>query len=426
MKIPGAKSGSLFCRSARKAATLAFLTALSASLPALADDDRAVPGATLASVLTVARKLSPSLKEAALETDAASARADRADALDDPTLTSSTMQVPSGALMDQTQIMLEQDFPLWGKRDLRKSAALALLDAARGQERATTAELEEKIKVAFARYYAASQALLINNDVARIADQMYHAALGRYSQAAGSQADALEAQAETTNAGIEKLRLDAERRSAAADLNALLGRPADTPLAEPEALKTLPDKLPPIATLVDKARAANPILFQQDALLRSAEAQQELARKSWYPDVTLGAGSERNAGSWGVAAMVGIKVPLQWGAKESAEREADANYGAAQERIATSTLEIESELSQALAKLDAAQSIAAMRHNQLVPQLNAAYKSAVAEYASGHGDLMSTLTAVHRLHDNELELLKIEVEGQTALAMIERLTGGDL
>jgi len=103
-----------------------------------------------------------------------------------------TMQVPSHrAEMDQTTIMLQQEFPLWGKLGLRKSAALAMLDAARGEERATATELDEKIEVAFANYFKASKALAINSDVARIADEMARIAAGRLGQGVGSQADAL-------------------------------------------------------------------------------------------------------------------------------------------------------------------------------------------------------------------------------------------
>jgi outer membrane protein TolC len=184
--------------------------------------------------------------------------------------------------------------------------------------------------------------------------------------------------------------------------------------------------VPAIDTLLDRVKNANPVLLAQDARVRSAEADQELARKDWYPDVTLGAGSQTNAGSWGYAASIGIKIPLQWGALESAEQEADANLGAARWRLAASSAEIQGDLAQALSALSAAEEMGAARRGQLVPQLTAAYKSALAEYASGRGDLNMTLESVHRLHDTELELLDTDVEGQAALAMIERLLGDRL
>jgi cobalt-zinc-cadmium efflux system outer membrane protein len=383
-------------------------------------------GATVESVLDAAHRLSPTLRAAALDTTAASARADRADALANPMFNVQTMQVPGNrASMDQTTIMLQQEFPLWGKLGLRKSAAVAMLDAARGEERATAAELDEKIAVAFANYYKASKALAINADVARLDDQMARVATSRFGQGVGSQADALAAQADATRTTVERLRLQRELHNAIAGLNTLLARVPSSPLAEPVSLRSLPP-VPTIDALLDRVQKANPILLAQDARVRSAEAERDLARKDWYPDVTLGVGSQTNSGSWGYAASIGIKIPLQWGALESAEQEADANLGAARWRLAARTAEIQGDLAQALAALSAAKEMGAARRGQLVPQLTAAYKSALAEYASGRGDLNPTLESVHRLHDTELELLDTDVEGQAGLAMIERLLGGSL
>jgi cobalt-zinc-cadmium efflux system outer membrane protein len=384
-------------------------------------------GSTVESVLDVAHRLSPTLRAAALDSAAASARADRADALADPMLSVQTMQVPSHrAPMDQTTVMLQQEFPLWGKLSLRKSAALAMLDAARGEQQATAAELDEKIEVAFANYYKASKTLVINTDVARLDDEMARVATGRFGQGVGSQADALAAQADATRTTVERLRLQRELTAATAQLNALLGRSPNAPFAIPLSLRPLPPQVPTIEALLDRVQKANPVLQAQDARVRSAEAEQELARKNWYPDVTLGAGPQTNFGSWGVAASIGIKIPLQWGVLKSEEAEAGANLGAARERLAASTVEIQGDLAQALAALSAAEEMGAARRGQLAPQLTAAYKSALAEYASGHGDLNPTLESVHRLHDTELELLDTDVEGQAALAMIERVIGGSL
>ena len=384
-------------------------------------------GATVESVLDAAHSLSPTLRAAALDTTAASARADRADALPNPMFNVQTMQVPgSRAGMDQTTAMLQQEFPLWGKLGLRKTAALAMLDAARGEERATAAELDEKIEVAFANYYKASKALAINTDVARLNDEMAQVASSRLGQGVGTQADALAAQAEATRTAVERVRLQREVATAKAQLNTLLARSPSSLLAEPLSLRPLPQSIPTIDALLDRVQRANPVLLAQDARVRSAQAEQELAHKDWYPDVTLGVGSQTNMGSWGYAASIGIKIPLQWGALESAEQEANANLGAAQQRLAASTAEIQGDLAQAVAALNAAEEMGAAKRGQLVPQLTAAYKSALAEYASGRGDLNPTLESVHRLHDTELELLDTDVEGQAALAMIERLLGDKL
>src|SRR5829696_3598555 len=153
----------------------------------------AAPGTTVESVLALGRQLSPDLRAMALERDAAAARADAAGRLDDPTFRAMSDEVDraSGPRINKTYLTVEQEFPLWGKLDLKRSAALAAVDAARGRELAATAELDEKIKVAFARYYAASQALRVNRDVAQVAASMAKVAKERYAQNLGPQTDAI-------------------------------------------------------------------------------------------------------------------------------------------------------------------------------------------------------------------------------------------
>src|SRR5258707_2387158 len=206
--------------------------ALAPAAPGLAEV-AAVPGTMVESVLALGRQLSPELRAMALERDAAAARADGAGRLDDPTFRAMSDEVDrtGGPRINKTYLSIEQEFPLWGKLDLRHAAALAAVDAARGREQASAAELDEKIKIAFARYYAASQALIVNRDVARLAGAMAKLARERYAQNLGAQTDAITAEAEITRTAIETARLEAERRSAAARLNALLARPPGAPLA---------------------------------------------------------------------------------------------------------------------------------------------------------------------------------------------------
>src|SRR5215213_6137826 len=107
-----------------------------AAAPALAQG--AVPGATVTTVLALGRQLSPELRATALDTEAAAARADAAGRLDDPMFRAMSDEVDrtSGPRINKTYLSFEQEFPLWGKLELRQSAALAAVDAARGRQRA--------------------------------------------------------------------------------------------------------------------------------------------------------------------------------------------------------------------------------------------------------------------------------------------------
>src|SRR6267154_3112880 len=407
----------------------AALALVAGAASATAEDAGLAAGATVESVVALGRQLSPELRAMALDRDAAAARADGAGRLDDPTFRAMSDEVDrtGGPRINKTYLSFEQEFPLWGKLDLRHSAALAAVDAARGREQATAAELDEKIKVAFARYFAASQALIVNRDVARLAGAMAKLARERYAQNLGAQTDAITAEAEITRTAIETARLEAERRSAAARLNALLARPPGALLAEPKELRRLPPPEPPLAALLVRARTANPRLFTGAAEIRGAANERELASKAWYTNVTLGAGAiQRDNGPPGYTATLAFKVPLQWGVKEAGEREAAAKLGAAQQRQRQLEAEISGDLEQALAALASARRIADLTRRQLIPKLDAAHNAALALYRRDQGTLTAVLEAEHRIHQARLDLLRAESEAQTALASIERLIGAGL
>ena len=401
---------------------LAVFALLADAGTASAATQSAALGATVQSVLDAGRELSPELRAAALDTQAASARADAAGAWDDPTL-----QADYNEIMHMTTLSLMQDIPLWGKPGLRRSAALAAVDAARGRERTAADELDERIKVAFAQYAAATEAIAVNAEVAQVTEQMARAATDRYARGLGPQSEAITAQAEELNVAAEALRLQSQQQSAAGRLNALLARPAGAPLARPLGPRNLPARPPSLETLLARARNANPLLFTQSAEIKAAEAERQLAAKAWYPDVTVGGGAARfdNNGAFGYTAMVGVKLPLQWGAKEAGEREATANLGAAQQRFAATAAQIQGDLQEQLASFASAQGIIDLTRNRQLPELEAALQSVLAEYGRGGSNFLDALESEHRLHDLQLTVIRSEVDAQTALAAIERLVGGE-
>jgi outer membrane protein, heavy metal efflux system len=385
-------------------------------------------GETLESVLAAGRQLNPSLRAAALETSAAAAKAAGADALDDPTLSDSYQYYRNPNVFSGHAVMVTQSFPLWGKRDLRREAALADLDAARGREQAARDTLDERIKIAFAQYYAASRALAVNQEVIAVTRGMRSTAEARYAAGTGDQAGAVRALGEETSASIETARLEGDRAAARGVLNTLLARPADAPLADPLRLRRLPVAQLSIASLVERARGGSPSLAASGAEVSAARSRAALAEKARYPDLTVGAGPlvQTNNRPPGVAATIGLNIPLPWGREASEQQAATARLGAAQQHYEAALLDIQSALAEAREKFKAAQRAEALIARNALPEARAAIKSVLSDYSQGRGDLGTALEAEHRVHDLELKLLQVELDEQTALAGIERLIGGEL
>ncbi|MGI8568449.1 MAG: TolC family protein [Methylocella sp.] len=385
-------------------------------------------GATVESVLAVGRQLNPALRAAALDTAAAASKAAGADALDDPTISDSYQFYRNPNVFSGHAIMVTQAFPLWGKRSLRREAALADLDAMRGREQAARDALDERIKVAFAHYYVASRALDVNREVIAEARGLRAAAEARYAAGTGDQAAVIRALSEETSASVETARLEGDRAAAREMLNALIARPAGAPLAEPLRLRPVPARDLAIASLVERARGSSPALATSGAEVNAAQARRTLAEKAWYPDLTVGAGPliQTNNRPPGAAATVGLNIPLPWGKEASEQAAAAAQLGAAQQRYDAALLDIQSALAEPRERLKAARQADALVARKALPEARAALKSVIADYTEGRGDLTAALDAQRRVRDLELKLLQLQLDKQTALAGIERLIGGEL
>ena len=385
-------------------------------------------GATVDSVLAAGRRLNPALRAAALETATAAAKAAGADALDDPMISDSYQYYRNPNVFSGHAIMVTQAFPLWGKRDLRREAALADLDAMRGREKAARDAIDERIKVAFAQYYVASRAFAVNREVIAVTRGMHAAAEVHYAAGQGDQAAVIKALGEETAVEIEAARLEGDRAAARELLNALLARPASAPLAEPSRPRRVPAANLSTASLVERARGGNPALAASGAEVDAARTRTALAEKAWYPDLTVGAGPliQTNNRPPGVAATVGLNIPLPWGKETSEQQAATAQLGAARQRYEAALLDIQSALAEAREKLKAAQRGETLVERKALAEARAALKSLVADYAQGRGNLAAALEAQHRVHDLELSRLRLELDEQTALAGIERLIGGEL
>src|SRR6266852_7699430 len=122
------------------------------------------PGATAGELIALARQLSPELAAAALSAEAATARIISAGALADPTL-----RVDADNL-DQRDVSMNgasftfrlmQEFPLWGKRDLKRDIAGFEAAAAKYRSRGVEFELIARVKGVFAARYATFRAFVL-------------------------------------------------------------------------------------------------------------------------------------------------------------------------------------------------------------------------------------------------------------------------
>jgi cobalt-zinc-cadmium efflux system outer membrane protein len=322
------------------------------SVAAVSAAERSQPGATVESVVALAKRLGPELRGAVLEADAASQRVGAAGVQPDPTVTLQAWDV-NGKGVGQTWIGAEQTFRMWGKTDLEKGVAQADADAARRQSEATEVDLVARVKAAYAQYSAAYRALEMSNSLRQRVDQLLELLRLRYGASSVDQQEVIKAELEAANAAADVARREGEAKSAGARLNALIGRDARAPLAPAKGFAPLKTKLS-LAGVQELARSSNPLLAATHAQVRSATGTKALTDLNYYPDVTVGANLvERRNGETSGMFLLGFKVPLQYEAKDAEQRAASASLGAAKARNDALRIRLDGEVAEAWYRLEA-------------------------------------------------------------------------
>jgi outer membrane protein, heavy metal efflux system len=283
----------------RRARDLLFVflavTGLSGSVVA----QEAALGADLQGLLAFARAQSPELRAMRDEADAAAQRIGPAGALPDPVLRVELMNINNYGTnsapsllpwrVGETKYTLMQSLPGWGKRDLKRDAAAADAKQASARAEGAWSELSARIKATYAEYFRAAGNERLASEVLGLMSRLEQIAQVRYAGGLAVQQDAIRAQLEQTAMRTELIALEAEKRQIAARLNALLARDGSSPLAEPQALCSLPALVTAdAASLAERARTRNPLIAAELARLSGAQKNRELTQRNRYPDLLVG------------------------------------------------------------------------------------------------------------------------------------------
>src|SRR5216684_2238710 len=164
------------------------------------------PGATAGELIALARQLSPELAAAGLTAEAATARITSAGALPDPTLRVDADNLDNRNVSmngPTTTFRLMQEFPLWGKLDLRRDMATFEAAASRYRSRGVELDLVARIKGVFAARYATFRAYALTQQTLETASNAAVTMRDRYTQAGATQADVFRLEIEAEELRIE-------------------------------------------------------------------------------------------------------------------------------------------------------------------------------------------------------------------------------
>lgn len=391
-------------------------------------------GADLPELIRAMEQAHPALQAATAAADAAATEVTAAGALDDPQFEISFEGIDrddDGLRPEQLGSIfysIEQTFPLGGKRALRRDIAVADAAAAATERSQTLLDLTAAMKAAFAQHHLALlTASTIGQERATLRD-LAELATERYAQGLGQQQDAFEAEAELATADIALADAERDRVIAIGRINALIGRPVNSPLAEPSRLPPVPDAATlDVSDLIARATDRSPALAARSAAVQGATASRKLADRNWYPDLTLGVSLvDEDRDITGYEAKVGFNIPLQWGLRQARQGQARAKLAEAKARVAASRIELAEQVITALESLRAANAREATIRTRQLPRLEEAVQAARRAYAADQAELADVIGAARRLKQAEIEHIGILLEQQMLLAELERLAGGPL
>jgi outer membrane protein TolC len=405
--------------------------------PAFAEPAALPTGASLESLLEHARRENPDYAATRFEADAAAERVYPAGALADPTLRTELQNVTNygndananilPSRVGSTKYTLIQPVPFWGKRDLKREAAEADANQAKGRSDASWAELSARIKTAYAQLYQAVRSEALTREIVTLLKGLEKITQVRYANGLIPQQDAIRVQLEQTSLQGDLVMWETERHHMQSRLNALLRRPAHAPLADPQRLRPLPPSARlDYVTLDERLRARNPSLFAEAARVTSAEKSRELAYRNRYPDFSFGVSpiqTRSRVNEWEL--MVEMNIPLQQESRRSQEREAQSMLSAAQSRQQAMQNQLLSDLAENLSALDSAQRIEKLVRSSLLPQAQMTFEAALAAYENGKVDFATLLDAQRQIRKARLDELKAQTDAQVRLAEVERLLGED-
>lgn len=378
----------------------------------------------------------PDLARARREAAAAELRAPQVRALPDPvaSLTPFLASPETRVGPQQLAAALSQRLPWFGKLALREQAALHAAAAARAEAEARALALvTETRRLYYDLAFLDAQEVEVRTDRATL-EHYEELARARYASGVGLEQAVVKIQAEITKDDNRLLDIATRRSALVASLNALRAAPQDAPLpplALPEEL-ALPELSYP--ALEQTALAARPEMARARARIAEAGAMIELAKKEYFPDVTLGlthtlVGEREDAaghamppegnGDDVVGLMVGVNLPV-WRKKLAAGvEEANERELAAQEGLRAVATDIAKALGDLLHRIPLTAEQYALFDEVLAIQAEEALRSAETAYSAGSLGALDLLDAERVLLEVRIATARTLADLAIAVARLE-------
>lgn len=403
-----------------------LLACVLATGPALAGEVKLSP-LSVPEVITEVREKNPEILAAKRRWEAARAKILQEATPDKPRLDIEKMYAPSsGRITDQAAeqaVAVTQSIPF--PTSFYFKAGRAAVEAGMAEEayRAKVLDVLTRARHAFVMLYFSERSLEIYQENADLLRRFSRVAESKYAARKGLQSDALKAQVELTKMLNMTVIAEADRESAAAELNALMGRDADSPIGQPKDpdSKALAEGYEAFKAGALKNR---PELREAELASRKAGKTLALARSEFLPDLTA-TYRRRTDPMRGRTydGVLGLSLPLWFWKPAAGIRQArlERDMAAAEaEAMRATTL---SDIKSAYVKAKTSARLAEIYRTSVLPQAEAALRVAEAGYQADKAGFLDLLDAQRSLLSFRLEYYQIVSDYEARLAELDRVAG---
>jgi cobalt-zinc-cadmium efflux system outer membrane protein len=320
-------------------------------------------------------------------------------------------------------VMVSQEVPYPGKRDVRASIASRDADAEFQQIEAARLNVIARVKQAYYRlaYADAVTGVLTRNRA--LLDTLLKVSEGRYAVGQAAQQDVIKAQTQLSILELQLERVHRERATREGELNSLLNRPVATPIGEAEALQLTAFEHS-LDALVAAANAHAPMLRRDRLMVERSQLAVDAARKDYKPDFAL------TGGYYYMGAMppmyefrIDVKVPLQRSRRAAAVAEQLNMVDAARSTYDSARLGLQNRLQEDFRMASTSARLARLYRDTVLPQARLALESSMASYQTGAVDFLSVLTNFGTVLEYEMTYFDELATYHTAVSRLEEMTG---
>src|SRR5437764_1791476 len=336
----------------------------------------------------------------------------------------------------EADVELSQEIPWPGSLGARSGVMRAAATGARAEEGTVRRDLTTTMAVAYYRLGYTVTALETLRHQRELLDAAVQLSPTRSATGVPRQSDPLQAKLARDRLRSEEFALESERVAALAAVNALRNRaPGESvPVTsiDPAALRAGTALQPPADSLVARALATHPRLAARRAAVDQATRTIQVERLCARPDFTLTAryGYRPAVAGFNLpdffSAFVGLRLPIwAWRKQNRLADAARADSTARAAELRDTELQLGREVTEAAARLEAAQQRLVLLVDGVLPTAQGTVESVLRSYQVGRAEFLTLLSVEDARYRAELEAVAVAADYQAQLVMLRQLTAGE-